>query len=313
MAHGRSERTVGLTGASGHLGRRVVEMLLESGRGRIVALTRRPHRLADLAHRGVIIRRADFDQPEALPTAFAGIERLLIISTDAVDRPGRRLRQHHAAVEGALRAGVEHLLYTSLTNPGPNSPVSIAPDHWATEQAIIASRRHYTILRNDIYTDLFLSTLPRAVVTGQLLAAAGDGGAGYVTREDCARTAAAALAADTAGQNILDVTGPAVVSHAELARLATEVTGRRVTYVPVDPGNLRRGLLTAGVPPAVVDSLVSFDVAIARGIFAVVTSVVRDLTGTPPESVAQFLYRHREPFAPPPGQRREYRAGLLPN
>src|ERR1700722_8416773 len=145
-----SERTLFVTGAGGHLGRRVVEILLEKGAGKIVAGTRKPEKLADLAARGVEVRPADFDDPKGLEAALAGVDRVLIISTDAIDRPGRRLAQHRAAVAAATRAAVKHVVYTSMPNP-ETSPVVFAPDHLGTEQALKASGISYTILRNCWY------------------------------------------------------------------------------------------------------------------------------------------------------------------
>ncbi len=190
------DTTLLITGASGQLGRRVLELLLDAGAGKLIATTRNPEKLAELARRGVVVRKADFDDAASLPAAFAGAGRLLLISTDAVGTPGRRIAQHRAAVDAAVRAGVKHVVYTSLTRPEPGSPVTFASDHYGTEQALAASPLGWTILRNNVYTDFLLRSLPQAVATGKLVAAAGDGGAGYVTREDCARVAAAALLAE---------------------------------------------------------------------------------------------------------------------
>src|SRR3984885_85845 len=195
-----SDRTLFVTGASGHLGRRVVELLLEKNAGKIVAGTRTPDKLADLAARGVVVRHADFEDPKKLEAALAGVDRALIISTDAIDRPGRRIAQHRAAVAAAVSAGVKHVLYTSMPNP-ETSPVVFAPDHLGTEQALKASGLSYTILRMCWYTDFLIPTLAPAAASGKLMAATGQGGAPYVTREDCAQAAAAALAGTETGNS----------------------------------------------------------------------------------------------------------------
>jgi NAD(P)H dehydrogenase (quinone) len=285
--------TLLVTGVSGHLGRRVVELLLEQGAGPLVVTTRSPDKVADLAARGVTVRRADFEDPASLTDAFRGVDRALLISTDALDRPGRRLAQHRNAVAAARQAGVSHLVYTSLPEPGPDSPIVVAADHRGTEEAIVASGLSHTILRNHFYADLLLFSLPRAVQTGELVAAAGDGASAYVTRDDCARAAAAALASTFAGTRVLDVSGPAAITHAELATITSNVTGRPVRYVPIPADALRAGMIAAGLPEGVADLYVSFDVGTARGFLAGASTAVADLTGTPPTPLASFLAANR--------------------
>jgi NAD(P)H dehydrogenase (quinone) len=296
-----SERTLFVTGASGQLGRRVVELLLEKGAGKIVAGTRKPEKLADLAARGVTVRHADFEDPKGLEAALAGVDRVLIISTDAIDRPGRRLTQHKAAVAAAASAGVKHALYTSMPNP-ETSPVVFAPDHLGTEQALAASGISWTILRMCWYSDFLIPTLAPAVASGQLIAATGQGGAPYVTREDCAQAAAAALAAhreptDTSNKT-WNITGPAVVTYAALAKLAAELTGRPVTYVPVDAAERTSQLIAVGTPEPIAKMLVSGQVAIAEGKMGTATTAVKELTGREPLSVREFLSGRRAALVP---------------
>lgn len=288
-----------VTGAGGQLGRRVVDLLLALGAGPLIVTTRHPERLGELRARGVEVRHADFEAKASLAEAFAGAARLLLISTDAVDRPGRRIAQHRNAIEAAMRAGVRHVVYTSLTNPGPGSPITIAPDHQSTEDALADSGLGVTILRNNLYMDFLVTSLQRAFSTGQLVAAAGDGRTGYVTREDCARAAAAALAADFDGKRVLDITGPATVSQGDVARIASELTGRPIAYVPVPREALERGMQEAGTPAAVATLLASFDEAIARGTLDVATNAVEELTGKPAEDVRSFLARHKAALLAP--------------
>jgi NAD(P)H dehydrogenase (quinone) len=274
-------RTLIVTGASGHLGRRAVELLLDAEAGPIVATTRSPERLVSLADRGAEIRRADFDDPASLIEAFAGADRLLLVSTDAL---GRRLPQHRAAIRAALRAGVKHVVYTSLTNP-EMWEAGFATEHAETETALRASGLGWTILRNNLYTDDLLAKLSDAIASGELVAAAGDRGAAYVTREDCAGAAAAALASSDFDGRTFDVTGPAAVTHAELAKIASDVSRSRVEYLRTPSGG-------------------SFEVAIAKGYLETVTGSVEELTGHPPTSVAEFLAEHAdiliEAEPPPP-------------
>ncbi|WP_437904395.1 SDR family oxidoreductase [Sorangium sp. So ce327] len=288
-----------VTGANGQLGRRVVDLLLAQGAGPLIVTTRHPEKLGELRARGVEVRRADFDAPASLAEAFAGAARLLLISTDALDRPGRRIAQHRSALEAAVKAGVRHVVYTSLTNPGPGSPITIAPDHQATEDTLAESGLGATVLRNNLYTDFLVPSLRRALATGQLVAAAGDGKAGYVTREDCARAAAAALAADFDGKRVLDITGPAAVSQRELAQIASTVTGKSIQYVPVPRDVLEQGMQKAGMPAAIAGLLASFDEAIARGTLDVATRAVEELTGKPAEDVRSYVSRHRAALLAP--------------
>jgi NAD(P)H dehydrogenase (quinone) len=293
-----STQTLLVTGGSGQLGRRVIDLLLEANAGHVVTTTRTPEKLADLAARGVEVRPGDFDQPDSLAAAFAGVDRLLLISTDVLDESGTRLAQHRNAVAAAVQAGVKHVVYTSLVNPELGSPITIAGDHYGTEQALANSPLDWTILRNNVYTDTLLMSLPQAIASGQLVAAAGDGGVGYVTREDCARAAAAALAATTSGRTTLDVTGPEVVTYTNLAQIASEISGRPVNYISVSTEDMVAGMMQAGLPPFLAEALVSFHTAAAQGDHGFTTSVVADLTGTAPQSVGDFLLAYREALVP---------------
>jgi len=282
-----------VTGAGGHLGRQVVENLLAAQAGPIVATTRNPGKLADLAARGVTVRPADFNDPASLAQAFAGGGRLLLISTDDLAQPGKRLAQHRAAVAAAEAAGVTHVVYTSVTAAHPTPQSSLSDDHFWTEQALAASGMDWTFLRNNLYADLLLHALPHAVATGKLFTATGTGGRSYVTREDCARAAAAALHS-AQGRRIYDITGPSAVTLDEVAALAAEIAGKPVAHVALTPDALRPGLAAAGLPPFMVDVLVDFDVETAQGYSAVVTPAVEELTGRAPASVADFLKANRD-------------------
>jgi NAD(P)H dehydrogenase (quinone) len=292
-----SDRTLFVTGASGHLGRRVVELLLEKKSGKIVAGTRKPEKLADLAARGVDVRHADFEDQKGLEAALKGVERVLIISTDAIDRPGRRIAQHKAAVAAAVAAGVKHVVYTSMPNP-ETSPVVFAPDHLGTEQALKSSGLTYTILRNCWYMDYLVPGLAGAVASGTLTTATGHGAAPYVTREDCAQAAAAALASHDTGSRTWNVTGPDAVTYADLAKLATELTGREIHLEPVTFDQREAQLIAAGTPEPIAKILISSQKAIAQGKMGTPTHVVRELTGHDPMSVRKFLTASKAALTP---------------
>ncbi len=276
-----------VTGASGQLGARALELLLEAGVGPLIATTRSVEKLAPLAQKGVSVRVADFKESAGLAQAFAGAQRMLLISTNDLT-PGARVVDHGAAIKAAKAVGVKYIVYTSLTNPGPDSPITIAIDHRETEAALAASGIAHTILRNNHYSDNFFMTLPQAIQSGQLVAAAGTGAASYVTREDCARAAVAALLHEV-DTRTYDITGPARVDHAELVGILSDIAGKPIRYVPVPVEDLRAGMIAHGLPEVMAAAFASFDAAIAAGKLAVVSTAVRDLTGRAPTSVADFL------------------------
>lgn len=282
-----------VTGAGGQLGRRVVELLLEAGAPNIVAASRDPSKLAELAARGVETRRVDFDEPASLATAFAGVDRLLLVSTDSLDQPGRRIAQHRAAVTAAEAAGVKHVVYTSAPGARPQEGGGVIDDHFWTEQALAASTiPGWTILRHNLYAEILLMGAGQAVASGALYSATAGAGRAYVSREDCARADAAALL-EGEGRRILDVSGSAAVTQDEVAALYAKLSGKPVTHHALPADALRQGLLGAGLPPSLVAVLVDFDVAAAEGQHAIVTDVVEALTGQAPVSVAAFLEAHR--------------------
>jgi NAD(P)H dehydrogenase (quinone) len=276
-----------VTGASGHLGRRVVELLLDGKVGRVIAGTRDPAKVADLAAKGAEVRVIDFDKPETLAEGLKGVDRLLLVSTDSLLT---RTEQQVRLVEAAAKAGVKHVVYTSAPAPRPSAKSVVADSHYWTEQALAASTLPgWTVLRNNIYAEIILIGLANALKSGQLYTATGKAGRNYVTREDCAAVAAAALASDFGGKRVLDVTGPAPVTQDEIAALASAIAGKTVTHVPLPPDALRQGMIGAGLPDFYADALVAFDVNAAEGYHAIATPTVKDLAGREPTSVKIFL------------------------
>lgn len=284
--------TILVTGASGQLGRIVLEQLLEAKALNIIATTRSPEKLADFAARGVEVRVADFDDPQSLLTAFSGADRLLLISTDALDEPGKRLRQHEAAVGAAQEAGVSHVVYTSLMN-ADDSPVTFAPDHAGTEKAIAASSMSYTILRESLYMELLIGELNLALKIGGLYNARGDGKTAYVTRYDIARAAVADLTSSFDGRRTLDVTGPTALSSADIAQIAGTLMGTPIAYNPIPLEAVIQGMVDAGLPKPVAEVFASFDTAIAQGKLGPASTTVEDLSGVKPTSITDFLTVHK--------------------
>lgn len=288
--------TILVTGAAGHLGRAVVGHLLDTQKveaARIVAASRDPAKLADLAARGVAIRKGDFDDAASLESAFAGIDRLLIVSTDALAVPGQRLTQHKTAIAAAVKAGVKHLFYTSMPKPD-DSLVSFAPDHLGTEEAVKASGLAYTILRDAWYHDNLLHSLPHNLSTGTWYSASGDGRIATIARDDCARAIAAALASPTTpGDATYTLTGPAALTTDEIAAIAAEVAGKPLKVVRVSDEQLAAGLKGAGIPDFFATVLVSADANTRTGRFDIVTDDFEKLTGAKPQSLKDFLSVHK--------------------
>jgi NAD(P)H dehydrogenase (quinone) len=279
-----------VTGASGQLGKRVIELLLERGKAaRIIAATRKPESLAALSARGVEVRRADFDDEASLASAFQGVERALLISTDALDEPGKRQRQHSAAVKAFKAASVQHVAYTSIVNPAP-SRILISADHAATEAELESSGLHYTVLRNNMYSDmLLLGTLQRAIAAGKLVNASGAGKVGYVTREDCARIAAAVVSEPPSGNQKLDVTGPDTLSGAQVAALVSELSGRKLEHLSIPLAALIDGMVEHGLPRPLAEVYASFDAGTAAGELDVKSDNVERFTGAKPQALGEFL------------------------
>lgn len=281
--------TLLVTGASGQFGRLAVEELLARGATKLIAGTRDPAKLADLAARGVEVRQLDFDDKASLAAGFAGVDRVLLISTDAV---GNRVAQHKNAVEAAKAAGIKHVVYTSAPNPRPNPGTGVSPEHYWTEVAIAAAGLDFTFLRNHIYAEISLLGAAPAIGSGQLYDATNGGGRSYVTRADAARTAAGALLT-AQGQAIFDVTGPAAVTQAELAAEFAKASGKPVARVGLTGEQLRGGLIAAGLPEGMADVMVAFDVDAADGYHAIVTDTVEQFSGRKPATLTAFLEANR--------------------
>jgi NAD(P)H dehydrogenase (quinone) len=277
-----------VTGASGNLGKTVVAELRRLGAKKVIAATRTPGKHRELAALGVEEREADFDRPETLQTAFRGVERLLLISTDSLHSPDVRIKQHRAAIHAAVNAGVKHVVYTSLPNAHPTEGPSIPDDHFWTEAALFESGIDWTILRNNLYAEVILRFAQFALKTGKLVSATQSQGRSYVTREDCARTAAAALLNST-GKTIYDVTGPASVTHEQIAAILSRLSGKSIQHVNATPEEVEKGLVAAGIPPFAARGVRGLDEEASRGYQAIVTPTVSSFTGRVPMSVENFL------------------------
>jgi NAD(P)H dehydrogenase (quinone) len=284
--------TVIVTGASGHLGRLVADDLLQRVPPEdVVLVTRHPQALKHLASSGATVRYGDFDEPESLPEAFAGGERMLLISTLAV---GRRTDQHGAAIEAASSAGVRHLVYTSVPNPGPEHPVGpVATEHGETEEVLQSSGLDWTVLRNATYAELQVVPGALAVAGGKLYTNAGDGLLVPVSRHDCAAAAAAVLTTDGHEGKTYDITGPEALSQMQLVETLSEVSGRPVELMPIGDKMLTWGLTRSGAPKPVARAIVAFGKAIREGYYDVVDPAAATLTGQAPRTLRDVLIANR--------------------
>ncbi|HCL65386.1 MAG TPA: NAD(P)-dependent oxidoreductase [Rhizobium sp.] len=285
-----------VTGASGHLGSLIINHLLETegvSPADIIAGSRDPAKLLALAARGVETRRVDFNDTASMPSALTGVDRLLIISTDAI---GTRLEPQKAAVAAAKRAGVERIFYTSMPQP-EDTKITFAPDHLGTEQAIKASGLAYTIFRNGWYMENLFMSLPQALASGHWYTSSGNGRIAHVAREDIARAIAAGLARPAADSVTYTLTGEKTYTTEEIAALVREVTGKPLAIVNLTDAQLSEGMAAAGVPAPFIPTFVSFDANTREGKIAMATGDVEKLTGRKPLSLRAFIETNKAALA----------------
>lgn len=279
--------TIAISGASGALGRRTAEYWLEQGDpAQLLLLTRSPAKLADLAARGAAVEKASFRDPTGLKRVLAGVDRLLLISTDAV---GSRVEDHRQAIASARVAGVQHVIYTSLLSPGADHPSIVAAEHAATEQALRESGMDWTMLRNSLYADGVAPAALQAADAGAWLHNAGEGRTSWVAREDCARAAAAVLATEGHEREVYSLTGPEALTQAEAAAIAARLLDVAIEPVSLSDADYAVALDAAGLPSPVIELLVGFGEAVREGFVGKVSGDVEALTGRPPAALEQVL------------------------
>lgn len=280
-----------VTGASGHLGRLVLDKLLERGvePSRIIGTTRDPAKLAAYAAKGIELRKADFSDPASLADAFKGVGRLALISTDAVDDKGTRQQQHLAAVDAARAAGVSHIVYTSMPDPSLGSKVVFAADHRLTEEAIKASELSYTILRNTWYQETMFMSLPQVLASGHWYTSTGEGTVAHIARADCAEAVAAVLASGSTDSATYTLTGSESRTTVEIAALASEITGKPIEVIQLTDAQLADGMKAAGVPEFLIPMIISFEAATREGQLSARTGDFAKLTGKQPIAFRTFF------------------------
>jgi NAD(P)H dehydrogenase (quinone) len=274
-----------VTGATGHLGRLAVEALLERGvpAAEVVATGRRTGALADLAERGVVVRTADYDDAASLEAAFAGADRLLLVSGSEV---GQRVRQHGNAVAAARDAGVGFIAYTSIAH-ADTSTLLLAEEHRATEQLLAGAGVPHALLRNSWYTENYTAQLPVYLEHG-ITGAAGDGAVSAATRADYAAAAAAVVATDGHAGAVYEL-GGAPFTMSELAQVVSAATGRTVTYTDLPVEQYQQVLVGAGLPEPVAAVLADGDRGVAAGELLVEGDDLARLLGRAPTSLADAV------------------------
>ncbi|WP_435599980.1 SDR family oxidoreductase [Streptomyces sp. C10-9-1] len=275
-----------VTGATGALGRLVVEELLRTvPAASVAAAVRDTSKAADLAARGVEVRRADYDRPETLAAALRPGDRVLLVSGSEV---GRRVPQHTAVVEAARAAGVAQLAYTGILG-GPEADFDLAAEHTETERLILASGLPHTLLRNGWYTENYTAHLTQALEHGAVLGSTRGGRIASAARADYAAAAAAVLTQDGHLGRAYDLSGDTAWSLAEYAAELSRQTGRTVVHTELTPEAHLAALTGAGVPEPFARLLVDVDDAIGRGRLAGRSGDLARLAGRPATSLADSV------------------------
>ncbi|HWB83121.1 MAG TPA: NAD(P)H-binding protein [Bryobacteraceae bacterium] len=268
-----------ITGASGRVARRTAELASLLGL-ELRLMSRNPQRAPKLA--GAEVVRGDFANPATLDQAFAGIGTALVVSGHA--RPGERARLHRNAFEAAARAGVGHVIYISLQGSSPGSKYPYSRDHDLSEQCLAASGIPFTVLRNAFYIDMFLE---RFDAHGIARGPANGGRGAFVSREDCARVAAAVLAAPPGGTH--DVTGPEALSVADVAGRLGVLAGRELRFENESVEAGERRMTRTRQEPGRIELDLGWYEAIAAGELQHVSDAVRRFTGREALSMEEYF------------------------
>ena len=281
-----------VTGATGQLGKLVVEELLNAvPASQIVATVRDPQRAQDLAAKGIEVRQANYAQPESLSAAFAGAEKVLLISSSEV---GQRVAQHQAVVDAARAAGVKLLVYTSILN-ADSSNLLLSQEHKATEAYLRTSGMPFTLLRNGWYTENHTGSLAAAVEHGAILGAAGEGWFATATRKDYAAAAAAVLTGKGHENKVYELGGDEPYTLAELAAEVARQTGRPVAYKNLPQAEYAKALTGFGLPEGLAAAIADADAGASRGELDTQSHDLSKLIGrsttSMPQAVAAALAR----------------------
>ncbi len=294
-----------ISGASGDLGRRVTKLLLKNtAHEDLTLVTRTPGKLSDRAAQGIHVLQGEYQDRESLDAAYLGAETLFLISGLNL---GRRIAEHRNAIAAAQRAGIRHIVYTSVSGVQPNNPAMSAKDHYQTELDLRASGLKFTFLRNALYSEIVSSIqIAPAAPSGRLEMATGSGSLAPAAKADVARAAAAVLQDPQQHEGaVYEITGPQLLNYEEIARIGAEVYGTPIGYTPVTPEERQAFFDSIGMPRTydpnmplnpdghlwASDELVTADMAVAQGYQAVLSQHVKQITGQEPESLRSVMER----------------------
>ena len=277
---------IAITGASGQLGRLVIDSLLTSvPASELVALVRNPASVSDLKDKGINVRQADYTQPDTLITALQGVDKLLLISSSEV---GQRLVQHQNVIEAAKETGVSLLAYTSILH-ADTSPLGLADEHRATEAALADSGIPHVVLRNGWYSENYIASVPAALELGALYGCAGAGKISSASRADYASAAAAVLTQEDQAGNIYELAGDSAYTLAELAAEISVQTGKDIGYIDLPENDFADALLKAGLPAPLASLLANSDTGASQGGLYDDSQTLSKLIGRPTTTIAESV------------------------
>lgn len=275
-----------VTGATGKLGSKIVEALLNVVPVNQLAVSvRNPEKAEGLQARGVDVRKGDFDYPETLDAAFAGVDRLLVISADGDNET--RIRQHANAIAAAERAGVKFIAYTSIAN-AKESENLLAPTHKATEEAILKTGIPYSFLRNNWYLENEIPSIQGVLAGAPWVTSAGNGKVGWALQQDYAEAAVAVLTGNGHENTIYELSGN-LLTQEEFVSALGNILGKEVPVQQVDDNTYADIMKGAGVPDFLIPFLVEIQTGIRKGTLEVESNDFQKLLGRPATPISDGL------------------------
>jgi len=252
-----------VTGASGQLGRLIVNSLIQRGiaANQIVVAVRSPEKVQDLAEQGIVVRKADYTDTASLTAAMLGVKRVVLVSSSEV---GQRAEQHKNIVQAAKAAEIELLAYTSILD-AQNSPLTLAAEHVETENMLAASGVPYALLRNGWYSENYTGTVSVAIEHGAVLGSAGEGKYSTAARADYAEAAAVVITSENQADKVYELAGDSAFTLGEYAQAVTKISGKNVVYQNLPEAEYTKVLVEMGLPEGFAAILADSDIGASKG------------------------------------------------